>query len=118
VKTVNEMGAQPWVFYISFNYEALKKIKQLLPSSTVAYLSGNVSPEQLKQDGITGLDYIHNVFKKDTAMIENARKLGLSLNVWTVNSPDDMDLFMSYDFDYITTDEPELLLNKKKEVKQ
>jgi glycerophosphoryl diester phosphodiesterase len=114
VKTVDEIGAQPWVFYISFDYEVLKKIKQLLPSSMVAYLSGNVSPEQLKQDGITGLDYMYNVFKKDTAMIETARQLGLSLNVWTVDSPDDMDLFLSHDFDYITTNEPELLLNKKK----
>jgi glycerophosphoryl diester phosphodiesterase len=114
VQTVNEMGAQPWVFYISFDYETVKRIKQLVPSSAVAYLSGNVSPEQLKQDRITGLDYQYNVFKKDTGMIRNARESGLSLNVWTVNSSGDMDLFLVHGFDYITTDEPELLLSKKK----
>jgi glycerophosphoryl diester phosphodiesterase len=114
VKTVNEMGAQPWIFYISFDYNAIKRIKQLLPSSVVAYLNGNVSPEQLKKDQITGLDYNLGVLKKDTAMIGNAQKLGLSLNVWTVNSSDDMDLFLNHNVDYITTDEPELLLSKRK----
>jgi glycerophosphoryl diester phosphodiesterase len=114
VAMVNEMGAHPWIFYISFNYEAIKRIKQLAPPSAVAYLSGNVAPGQLKSDRITGLDYAHNVFKKNIEMIKEARELGLSLNVWTVNSSDDMDLFLSHDFDYITTDEPEILLNKKK----
>jgi glycerophosphoryl diester phosphodiesterase len=113
-KTVNEMGAQPWIFYISFDYEAIKRVKQLYPSSVVAYLSGNVSPEQLKKDKITGLDYNHSAFKKDTSMIKNAQELGLSLNVWTVNSSEDMDLFLNQNVDYITTDEPELLLGKKK----
>jgi glycerophosphoryl diester phosphodiesterase len=113
-KLVNEMGAQPWVFYISFNYEAIKRIKQLYPSSIVAYLNGNVSPEQLKKDKITGLDYHHSVFEKNTSMIKNAQKLGLSLNVWTVNSSETMDLFLNQNVDYITTDEPELLLSKKK----
>ncbi|MDR2026603.1 MAG: glycerophosphodiester phosphodiesterase [Prevotellaceae bacterium] len=115
VKIVNETGAQPWIFYISFSYEAVKRIKQLTPSSVVAYLGGDVSPEQLKKDGITGLDYHHSTFKKDVSMIETARELGLSLNVWTVNSSEDMDLFMSHNVDYITTDAPELLLGKMKE---
>jgi glycerophosphoryl diester phosphodiesterase len=113
-KLVNKTGAQPWVFYISFDYEAIKRIKQLFPSSAVAYLSGNVSPEQLKKDKITGLDYHHSVFEKDASMIKAAQELGLSLNVWTVNSSESMDLFLNRNVDYITTDEPELLLSKKK----
>jgi glycerophosphoryl diester phosphodiesterase len=114
VKTVSEMGAQPWIFYISSDYEVIKRIKQLVPASMVAYLGGNVSPEQLKKDKITGLDYNHSVFKKDISTIKNAQELGLSLNVWTVNSSDDMNLFLSHNLDYITTDEPELLLSKQK----
>ncbi|MDR0724441.1 MAG: glycerophosphodiester phosphodiesterase, partial [Prevotellaceae bacterium] len=42
------------------------------------------------------------------------QELGLSLNVWTVNSSEAMDLFLNRNVDYITTDEPELLLSKKK----
>jgi glycerophosphoryl diester phosphodiesterase len=114
VEIVNEMGAQPWVFYIAFDYAVLKRIKQLIPSSPVAYLNGDVSPEQLKADKITGLDYHYNVFKKNESMIKEAREFGLSLNVWTVNSPEEMEIFINQNFEYITTDEPELLLNKKK----
>jgi glycerophosphoryl diester phosphodiesterase len=89
VKTVNEAGAQPWVFYISYDYEAVRRIKQLVPSSMVAYLSDDVSPEQLKHDNI-------------------------SLNVRMLKSSEDVDLFLSHNVDYLTTDEPELLLSKRK----
>ncbi|MDR1593330.1 MAG: glycerophosphodiester phosphodiesterase [Prevotellaceae bacterium] len=114
VNKVIEMGAQPWVFYISFEYEAIKRIKQLAPSSMVAYLNENISSEQLKSDRITGVDYNYNFFKENISLIKNAQYLDLSLNVWTVNSPEDMDLFLNHNFDYITTDEPELLLSKQK----
>jgi glycerophosphoryl diester phosphodiesterase len=114
VEKVNELGAQPWVFYIAFDYNAVKRVKQLVPSAAVAYLNGDISPEQLQKDNITGLDYHYNVFKNDTSLITNSKNLGLSLNVWTVNKSEDMDFFTSQDFEYITTDEPELLLSKKK----
>jgi glycerophosphoryl diester phosphodiesterase len=115
VTMVGDMGAQPWVYYISFSYDAIKRIKQLTPSAMAAYLGGDVAPEQLKFDRITGLDYAHNVFKKNIEMIQKAQNLGLSMNVWTVNSPEEMDLFIKYGFDYITTDEPEILLKKQKQ---
>jgi glycerophosphoryl diester phosphodiesterase len=35
VKKVNEMGAQPWVFYLSTIYEVLIYIHQISPTSTV-----------------------------------------------------------------------------------
>jgi glycerophosphoryl diester phosphodiesterase len=118
VAMVNEMGAQPWVCYIAFDYDAVKRIKQLVPSAAVAYLSGDVAPGQLKNDKITGLDYHYNVFKKNELMIKEAKELGLSLNVWTVNSPEEMELFTDKNFEYITTDEPELLLSIKKSGKK
>jgi glycerophosphoryl diester phosphodiesterase len=112
VEMVNKTGAQPWIFYITFDYNAAKKIKQLSPSAVVAYLSGDVSPRQLKIDNITGADYNIGVYKKEASMIKEAKDLGLSLNVWTINAAEDMDTFLEYNFDYITTDEPELLLDK------
>jgi glycerophosphoryl diester phosphodiesterase len=118
MRLVNEVGALPWIFYISFDYEAIKRIKQLTPPSIVAYLGGNISPEQLKKDKITGLDYNHNTLKKNIPIIKTAQEFGLNLNVWTVDAPEDMDLFMSHNFDYITTDAPELLLSKMKEAKK
>ena len=112
VNLVNTVGAQPWVFYITFDYDAAKLIKLLSSSASVAYLSGNVTVEELVNDKITGLDYNRDVLKKDKSIVEKARREGLSLNVWTVNSPEDMDFFIAQGFDYITTDEPETLLDK------
>jgi glycerophosphoryl diester phosphodiesterase len=112
VELVNEMGAQPWIFYIAFEYAVLKRIKQIMPSAVVAYLNGDISPEQLKKDCVSGLDYHYNVFKKTESMIKEAQELGLSLNVWTINSSEDMDFFINQNFEYLTTDEPELLLSK------
>jgi glycerophosphoryl diester phosphodiesterase len=112
VELVNEMGAHPWVYYIAFEYAVLKRIKQIIPTAVVAYLNGDVSPTQLNEDKITGLDYHYNVFKKTESMIQEAKHLGLNLNVWTVNSPEDMDFFINQNFEYLTTDEPELLLSK------
>jgi len=113
VEMVNRLGAHPWIFYIAFDYDVAKVVKKLSPHSAVAYLNGDISPEQLAKDNFTGLDYNHSVYKKNEAIIEESKKLGLSLNVWTVNSPNDMNYFMSHAFDYITTDEPELLLEKQ-----
>jgi len=38
--------------------------------------------------------------------------LGVSLNAWTVNDPADMDWLIAHRFNYITTNEPELLLGR------
>ena len=118
VAKVNKMRAQPWITYISFDYDILKEIVRLDPSAKAMFLGGNVSPSQLKTDGISGADYQFNVFKKDDNWISNARKYGIETNVWTVNDPLLMDYFLARDIDYITTDEPELLLEKVAEKEQ
>lgn len=50
-----------------------------------------------------------SLFKKDPLLAERAKKLGLTVNVWTVNSEEDLKLMMDMGVDYITTNEPELL---------
>lgn len=118
VAKVNKMRAQPWITYISFDYDILKEIVRLDPSAKTMYLNGNVAPSQLKADGISGADYHFNVFKKDDNWIGNSRKSRIETNVWTVNDPLLMDYFLARDIDYITTDEPELLLKKVAEKEQ
>ncbi|HZL12236.1 MAG TPA: family 16 glycosylhydrolase [Prolixibacteraceae bacterium] len=112
VEKVNQMKAQEWMIYISFDYDILKKILRLDPAAKTMYLGGNVSPAQLKADGISGADYHLNVFKKDDQWISNAHKIGIQTNVWTVNDSLMMDYFLARNIDYITTNEPEILLRK------
>lgn len=109
VELVKELKAEPWVMYISFDYDIVKKVLELQPGANVAYLNGEKSPAQLKADNVPGLDYHYNVFKKNPGWVAEAKQNKVELNVWTVNSADDMKLFIDQKFDYITTNEPELL---------
>ena len=114
IQLVKELNAEAMTVYISFGYNILKKIEELNPDAHTQYLNGEKSPEALKADGIDGADYHFKVFRKHPEWIENAKKLGIALNAWTVNDPEDMDWLLGEGFDYITTNEPELLLEKIK----
>lgn len=110
VELVENMKAGDYCLYISFDYDILKEIVRLNPKAQVQYLNGDKSPEVAKQDGISGLDYHFNVFIKNEGYIEDAKKQKLILNSWTINTQDKMEWFLDKSFNYITTDEPELLL--------
>lgn len=111
VAMVQQLGAQDQVAYIAFSYEVCKKIRQLAPNAPVQYLNGDKSAEQLKADGLDA-DYHYSVFQKDKNWIANAKKIGIIVNAWTVNSADIMDEFLAQGIDMITTNEPEMLLKK------
>lgn len=113
VQMVAQMQAQHLSIYISFDYEILLEILRNDPLATVQYLKGDKSPETLKADGITGLDYHYNLYEKNSQIIDVSKNLGLQLNAWTVNTMEQMEWFSIKRFDYITTDEPEILLNMK-----
>lgn len=106
VKLVEELKAEKMIEYIVFSYDAGKKLMQLDPKAKVSYLNGDLTPEQAKKEGFFGLDYNQNVYKKNPTWIQKAHELGLAVNVWTVNSAEDMQLFLNQNVEYITTDKP------------
>jgi len=114
VSLVHQLKAEPWIVFISFDYDILKRIIEIDPTIPTQYLDGNKTPEELKADGIDGADYHLSVFKKHPEWIENAQKQQLVLNGWTVNDEADMDWLLANNFDFLTTNEPELLLQKSK----
>jgi glycerophosphoryl diester phosphodiesterase len=117
---VTAFHAEKRIIYISFDYDILKKIITLDPTAHTQYLNGDKSPDQLKTDGITGADYHLSVFRQKPEWIAMAKKYGIILNAWTVNNADDMRWLLDNNFDFITTNEPELLfeiLKQRKEIK-
>ena len=109
LKLVKKLEAEKYILsYISFGYEILKKIEELDPEAKTQYLDGSKSPEKLKLDSISGLDYYFDKFKYNPEWIKSAKEHDLILNAWTVNKPEDIDWLLANGFDYITTDEPEL----------
>ena len=111
VRLVQELNAAPYIVYISFDYAVLKKVIELDPGAETQYLNGDVSPEQVHRDKMTGIDYHYSVFRKNPEWIEQAHKQKLVLNAWTVNTKEDMQWLLSNQFQFITTNEPELLLS-------
>ncbi|KRD10107.1 glycerophosphodiester phosphodiesterase [Flavobacterium sp. Root901] len=117
VEIIKKLKADKITCYISFDYEILKQIRRIDSKASLQYLEGNKSPKEVKTDNINGVDYHYSVFKKHPEWIKEAKENNIILNAWTVNDPADMDWIIEHKFNYITTNEPELLnerLQKKK----
>lgn len=112
LQMVQDMQAQAWVDYISFDYDICKALIKDAPYAKVAYLNGDKSPAELAGEHFFGLDYHLSVFKKNPTWIKEAKALKLDVNVWTVNEEADMDYYLKEGADVITTNEPEVLLKK------
>lgn len=107
------------VMFISFSIYACEYIAANAPEFTNQYLSGNLSPDELKAKGINGLDYVYTTLFKKPEWIERAHELGMSVNVWTVNKKEDIQRCIDLGVDSITTNEPLLareLLGKRENV--
>ena len=106
VKMVKKMGLEQQVEYIAFSLNICEQLVKLTPKSEIAYLNGDLSPAELKEKGINGIDYHLNVLFNHPEWVEEAHKLGMKVNVWTVNKVEDMQKFIDMGVDYITTDHP------------
>jgi glycerophosphoryl diester phosphodiesterase len=110
VRIVHRMNAQAWTDYITFSFDAAKRIRELDPTAKILYLEADKTLEELKAERISGIDYHYSNFIKDTDLAKKAKSIGLLTNAWTVNKAEDMQTMLDQDIDYITTDEPEILL--------
>ena len=94
---------------IAFSINACLAFKKLLPDGRIFYLNGDLAPRSIKKLGLTGIDYSMSVLRKNPKWVEQAHKEGLEVNVWTVDTEEDMRYFIDLGVDYITTDYPERL---------
>ena len=96
--------------YIAFSRHAVRAFVDRDCGSPVAYLNGDLSPAEAREQlGASGIDYQMNVLREHPEWIAQAHDLGMTVNVWTVVSPEDMRWFIDSGVDYITTDAPDIL---------
>lgn len=110
-RLVQELGAENYVVYISFDIGIIDRILELDPSTNCQYLNGDLPPRELKAKGISGLDYNYKTFQKRPEWISEAKANDIELNAWTVNEKTDLEWMLNNEFDYITTNEPELAMD-------
>lgn len=110
VNIVARMNAQAWVDYISFDYRGLKSIRAKDATAHISFLEPAVDLDLQKLDGMSGIDYHHSVYESKERLFERCKVLELTTNAWTVNDEPLMKQLLNNGIDFITTDEPELLL--------
>ncbi len=94
------------VMFISFSFHICKKLAEKLPGFDVQYLGGEKKPSKVKEAGINGIDYNHNILKINKKWAKIAKRLGMSVNAWTVNNEADMRFWIGEGINQITTDHP------------
>ena len=116
-RLVQEMAAEKWVEYLVAalpTYEAMREITSL----PIAYLGRwqtelpEMHPDTLLRYGVEAVDYQDVHFFNHPEWVEIFKERGIHLNAWTVNDEDGMTWFLDREFDYITTDNPERLLER------
>ena len=109
VALIHQLHDDKHTVYISFDFEILKTIIAEDPKASTQYLEGNKSPLACKEAGIAGVDFHYSVYKKHPEWITEAKEHDMILNAWTVNDKAVMQWLLDEEFDFITTNEPELL---------
>ncbi len=110
VKLVRELGLEDRTDYIAFSKYVCQVLHEITPNSRIAYLSGDLSPQQVKEMGISGIDYNQKVFDQHPNWAKQAKALGLEVNVWTVDGEEDLTKFAKMPgIDLITTNDPDKL---------
>ena len=111
IDLVKKAKLQKRVDYIAFSYAAVLRLLEKTPKGTpVYYLSGDKTPEELHAIGCSGPDYEQSVFlTAHPEWIDGFHKLGMKVNVWTVDDPNNMQRMIDAGADYITTNMPEQL---------
>ncbi|WP_411810869.1 glycerophosphodiester phosphodiesterase family protein [Chryseobacterium scophthalmum] len=112
VKMIKEMKLESQCEYISFSLNICKQIKKIAPDFKVQYLRGELSPQQIKEEGLDGLDYHYSVFQKNPTWISEANALGLITNSWTVNDIEIYNELKKQGVKFVTTNIPDQLKNK------
>ena len=97
------------VMFISFSRYLCDRVAAEMPQFTNQYLGSLLDPADLHSSGINGIDFHYSVFTKHPDWYPMARKLGMSVNCWTVNNEDAMNAMIELGVDFITTGKPDLL---------
>lgn len=112
IQLVKELDVESQTEFISFSLNICEQLKKAEPSFKVHYLNGDLSPLEIKEKGLDGIDYHYSAFMKNPTWISEAKNLGLTTNSWTVNEIEMFKLLRKQGIDFVTTDIPHLLLNE------
>ncbi|MEG0916521.1 MAG: glycerophosphodiester phosphodiesterase family protein [Myroides sp.] len=98
--------------FILFDFDSAVYLKNKLPAFFVHYLEGDKTAQEISESGLNGMDYNYNLLLADKNIIKAFKDLNLKTNSWTVNNLEIAKKFILQEIDCITTDYPQLFLQK------
>lgn len=108
VAMVKKFRMEDYVEWIAFSIDACARIREQAPDAVIGYLNGDLSPSDVAAHGFQIMDYNSSVLlQSHVDWIGQGHSLGISSNVWTVNTRSAMMQCISNCVDFITTDYPE-----------
>jgi glycerophosphoryl diester phosphodiesterase len=94
---------------MSFSPVALTRVKRLAPDLEVVMLLDRQYPWKVAT-GVLGPGWIAgpgiDLLREHPKLGRRMRKRGRRVHVWTVNTPEDLDLCLSLDVEAVITDDP------------
>ena len=115
-----QFNFQNRVMYSSFNHYTLMNLKKLLPHSKVGilYEAGLIEPWHYAKK--IGADCIHPYWRIGMMGqgIKEAQKLGLEVNLWTVDDDKDIKTLLDEGADGIITNRPDLAIKLREEIQK
>jgi glycerophosphoryl diester phosphodiesterase len=105
------MGMRDRVIYSSFNHYTLQKIKAIDPEirTGMLYADGIIDAPKYGKE-IVGVDALHPALYnvQYPHYVEECKKLGLDLNVWTVNEEEYMHMLCKIGVNSMITNYPDV----------
>ena len=113
VALCDEMVMYDQVTFISFSEHLCDEILRLRKGTKVIPISSGkaFTTEELLRRGYAGVSYHMNVVMNRTYLLDEAHEAGLQTVLWPVNSYDLADFAMRHHVDYVSSDEPQAMLN-------
>lgn len=106
VEMIREKGLYDRTDYITFSPYAFQQFIKVAPGREVSFLYDLILPDRIKELGGTGIDYNIGHFQKNPQLTKQCHDMGLKVNIWTVDTPEDIDFSIDQGVDYITTNQP------------
>ncbi|HIT91051.1 MAG TPA: glycerophosphodiester phosphodiesterase [Candidatus Merdenecus merdavium] len=119
IQIVKETGMENRIIYSSFNHYSIQKVLEKNADAETAYLYSDVIlnvDKYAKETGIVGLHpAVYHL--KMVQFLDEYKKSGLKVRVWTVNKEEDMKDFMKADLEAVITNYPDKALDIRKGLK-
>ena len=113
VELCDRMNMYDQVTFISFSEHLCDEILRLRKGAAVIPISSSkaFTTEELLKKGYAGVSYNMGVVMNRTHLLDEAHGAGLQTVLWPVNSYDLADFAMRHHVDYVSSDEPQAMLN-------